>query len=116
MEQNVLTQAFITLLRYHTLEGMFCVPEYGGNRSRLGWNLIGFDGDSQPLGYTIYDETTGGYYERQDKPNSGPNPGETCAGFSKKMNNFLTTISRAGDVQPGSKGPFKNPFCLDVPK
>jgi hypothetical protein len=107
-------QDFVTLLTYHTLEGMFCAPEYGGNRERLGWQLIRFDGDSQPLGYTIYDESApGNYRERPDKPNSDPNPDEDCAGFSAKVNRFLTVISRADFVQPGAA--FRTPYCFNVP-
>ncbi|HVN83454.1 MAG TPA: gluconate 2-dehydrogenase subunit 3 family protein [Candidatus Binatia bacterium] len=103
---------FTTLLTYHTLEGMFGAPEYGGNRDRLGWQLIHFDGDSQPLGYTIYDESIAGYRERPDKPNSGPNPDEDCRGFTAAVNAFLTVISTADLVKPG--GPFASPFCFDV--
>jgi len=31
-------------MREHLLEGMFSVPEYGGNRNRVGWTLIGYGG------------------------------------------------------------------------
>jgi len=104
---------FVTLLHYHTVEGILCAPEYGGNRDRIGWQLVGFDGDSQPLGYTIYDESTGQYRERPDKPNSGPNPDEDCHGFSAGVNAFLAVISSADLVQPG--GPFAAPYCFEVP-
>ncbi len=106
-------QAFVTLLTAHTIEGMLCAPEYGGNRNRLGWQLIGFGGDSQPLGYEIYDETVPGHYrERPDKPNSGPNPEEDCSGFSAGINQFLTVISRADLTQPGRR--FPTPYCFGV--
>lgn len=36
----------------HAFEGTWGAPEYGGNRDRLGWEGIGFDGDRQPRGYT----------------------------------------------------------------
>jgi hypothetical protein len=105
---------FVTLLTYNTVEGLLCAPEYGGNRNRLGWQLVGFDGDSQPLGYEIYDESVPGKYrERPDKPNSGPNPDEDCSGFSRKVNNFLTVITQAELTQPGRR--FSTPYCLDVP-
>jgi hypothetical protein len=103
-------QDFVTLLTYHTVEGMLSVPEYGGNRNRLGWQLVGFDGDSQPLGYTIYDESIGGYRERPDKPNSTRNPGEKCDGFSQPVSKFLNLIRSATDVQPGRH--FTAPYCL----
>jgi gluconate 2-dehydrogenase gamma chain len=35
---------FFTLLRKHTIEGMFCDPMHGGNRNMVGWELIGFPG------------------------------------------------------------------------
>jgi hypothetical protein len=106
-------QSFVTLLTYHTIEGMLCAPEYGGNRDGRGWKLIGFGGDSQPLGYEIYDPGVPGHYrERPDKPNSGPDPDEDCHGFSKALNGFLTLISGAEPVQPGAR--FREPYCLDV--
>jgi len=111
---NAVDPAFMTLLTGHTIEGMLCAPEYGGNRNRLGWQLVRFDGDSQPLGYEIYDESVPSHYrERPDKPNSGPNPDEDCSGFSSGINRFLTVISSATLTQPGRR--FPNPFCFDVP-
>ena len=112
---NKVDPNFKTLLIYHTFEGMLCAPEYGGNRNRIGWQLIRFDGDSQPLGYEIYDETVpGNYRERPDKPNSGPNPDEDCSGFSARMNGFLTILSSADLTKPG--GRFPAPYCFDAPK
>jgi hypothetical protein len=43
---------FTSLLFEHTIEGMYAVPEYGGNRGLVGWKDIGYPGDSQPRGYT----------------------------------------------------------------
>lgn len=106
---------FVTLLTYHTIEGMLCAPEYGGNHDRLGWQLIGFDGDSQPLGYEIPDDTApGDYRERPEKPNSGPNPDEDCHGFSEKVNTFLSVVTRAELTQPGQR--FPAPYCFEVPE
>jgi gluconate 2-dehydrogenase gamma chain len=31
------------------LEGVFCEPQYGGNREMIGWRLVGFPG--QQFGY-----------------------------------------------------------------
>ncbi|HSP99293.1 MAG TPA: gluconate 2-dehydrogenase subunit 3 family protein [Candidatus Dormibacteraeota bacterium] len=110
---QVLTQAnrqFAELLNRHVIEGILCAPEYGGNRDRVGWQLAGYDGDSQPLGYAIYDESApGSYRERPDKPNSGPNPDEDCAGFSAAMQSFLDLISRSA-----GGGPFADPYCFEV--
>jgi hypothetical protein len=43
---------FLSLLFEHTIEGLYSVPEYGGNRGLAGWNDISYPGDSQPRGYT----------------------------------------------------------------
>lgn len=40
-------RAFFTVLRTHTMEGMFADPVYGGNRDFAGWRLVGFPG-AQP--------------------------------------------------------------------
>ena len=71
---------FIDLLIQHTLEGCFGVPEYGGNKKRRGWRMIGLEGDSQPLGYSIFSTADGTYHERPDHPMSTPNPDELGAG------------------------------------
>jgi hypothetical protein len=69
---------FIGLLIMHTLEGCFGVPEYGGNRDQLGWLMLGLEGDSQPLGFSIYSTTTQTYNDRSDglHPMAAPNPNE----------------------------------------
>jgi hypothetical protein len=43
---------FTTLLFGHAVDGMYSVPEYGGNRELVGWKDISFPGDIQPRGYT----------------------------------------------------------------
>jgi gluconate 2-dehydrogenase gamma chain len=35
---------FFPLLALHTRQGFYADPIYGGNRDRVGWQLIGFDG------------------------------------------------------------------------
>lgn len=47
-EQDVLLHTiekteFFATMRFLTLAGMFALPEYGGNREHMGWDLIGFD-------------------------------------------------------------------------
>jgi len=44
--------AFTRLLYEHACEGMYGVPEYGGNQGLVGWSYIGFAGDVQPRGYS----------------------------------------------------------------
>jgi hypothetical protein len=36
----------------HTIEGMYSVPEYGGNRGTVGWKSVSWPGDVQPHGYS----------------------------------------------------------------
>jgi gluconate 2-dehydrogenase gamma chain len=36
--------AFFSMLRTHTLEGMFTDPLHGGNRNLAGWRLVGYPG------------------------------------------------------------------------
>ena len=87
---------------------MLCAPEYGGNRDCVGWTLTGFDGDSQPLGYAIFDETIQDYRERPDKPLSTILP-DDCTGFSDEMLEYPA-------LRPGAPGAapqeFPNPFCF----
>ena len=40
---------FFETLRYHVLEGVFCEPQYGGNKDMTGWRLVDFPG--QQFGY-----------------------------------------------------------------
>ena len=41
---------FFETVRYHVLEGIFCEPQYGGNKDMIGWRLVNFPG--QQFGYT----------------------------------------------------------------
>ncbi len=70
---------FVDILIQHTLEGCFAVPEYGGNRHVGGWRLVGLEGDSQPLGYSLFSHALGDYVRpnsRPDHPMATPNPDE----------------------------------------
>jgi gluconate 2-dehydrogenase gamma chain len=52
---------FFDLVRSHTIMGFFSNPEYGGNRDKVGWKLIGFEDAfvfKPPFGY--YDGPEGG--------------------------------------------------------
>ena len=35
--------SFFATVRYLTLAGMFSLPEHGGNRDQVGWQLLGFE-------------------------------------------------------------------------
>jgi hypothetical protein len=45
-------QAFIQVALAQTLQAMYGAPEYGGNRSLVGWLNAGYEGDVQPRGHT----------------------------------------------------------------
>ena len=55
-QDSILSQgqavSFTQLLFGHTIEGMYAVPEYGGNANLVGWQDIYWPGDIQPRGYT----------------------------------------------------------------
>jgi hypothetical protein len=67
---------FVELLIQHTIEGCFAAPEYGGNADAAGWRMIGIEGDTHPLGFSIYSRARKAYDERPDHPMSTPNPDE----------------------------------------
>ena len=39
---------FFPLLALHTRQGFYSDPIYGGNKNRVGWKLIGFEGPESP--------------------------------------------------------------------
>jgi hypothetical protein len=45
-------QTFVGAALANTLEAMYGVPEYGGNRNLVGWKTTGWPGDTQPRGFT----------------------------------------------------------------
>jgi len=51
---------FTTVLMEHAIEGMYSNPEYGGNADLVGWQSIGFGGDTQPSGFTSDDVSQAG--------------------------------------------------------
>ena len=42
--QQIESSRFFSLLRQHTIEGMFSDPIHGGNIDMVGWQLVGFPG------------------------------------------------------------------------
>jgi hypothetical protein len=52
-------------------EAVFAAPEYGGNAGLGGWKLARYEGDTQPVGYSIFRD--GRYTELPDAPVAGPN-------------------------------------------
>lgn len=55
-------------------QSAFAAPEYGGNKDLKGWAMIYLEGESQPLGYSLYDEGTGTYVERRPVSTIDPEP------------------------------------------
>ena len=57
---------FFEMLHVQTMCGMFCLPEYGGNRNHAGWDLIGFNHQhawQPPFGHydaAVHHQTSGG--------------------------------------------------------
>jgi len=99
---------FVDILIMHTLEGCFSAPEYGGNARARGWEMLSFEGDSQPLGYSIFSRAADGYVERPDHPMTTPNPDEIGPGGAlsprplsadgqRVQTNILTFANLLGD-------------------
>jgi hypothetical protein len=65
---------FQDLLIQLVAQAAFAAPEYGGNTNLAGWKMVHFVGDSQPLGFSLYDVSAGAYRERPDAPMSTPDP------------------------------------------
>lgn len=79
----------------HLCEGMFCAPEYGGNRDQVAWRDYHYDGDSQPLGHTLFDPATGEPRDRPDQPCQTLDPNLPNDGFEKDIVGVLTIITLA---------------------
>ena len=84
---------FIGPLVEHTLEGSFAAPEYGGNADGANWRWVRFDGDSQPLGFSVFDASTGSYHERPDAPVSQANPDEDFRGLQGDILDLIESIA-----------------------
>ena len=65
------TEAFRERFTELVVEATFGDPVYGGNRAQAGWELIQFEGDSLPLGFTPWDAETAAYRIREDAPHAG---------------------------------------------
>lgn len=76
-------------------EGMFAAPEYGGNRDAIGWEQYAYDGDSQPLGHTLFDRATQTLRDRPDEPNQTEDPRRPTRPFPPDVESFLNAITLA---------------------
>ena len=70
---NKLESNFRDLLIDLVQQACFCPPEYGGTVNMGGWKLAHFEGDPQPLGYSVWSTAQNKYVERADAPMSTPN-------------------------------------------
>jgi hypothetical protein len=91
---------FNDIVLRHTLEGCFGAPEYGGNKKTRGWQMLGLEGDSQPLGYSIFDRSADLYRERADHPMTTINPDEASGPHpltsdGQKIQTNIATFSNA---------------------
>ncbi len=97
---------FPTLLR-DTFAACYGLPEYRGLHSNPLWTLIGYDGDTQPLGNSIYGEDLpgdndgfgdgvyvikGGYHEY--RPVSYPDPDDGTLMTPSQINQLMTMLSK----------------------
>jgi gluconate 2-dehydrogenase gamma chain len=62
--------SFFALLSLHTRQGFYADPIYGGNRSRVGWETIGFPGPTSLAEvhtgrYTVIDYFADGTHEQE---------------------------------------------------
>jgi hypothetical protein len=74
------------------LEGSFTAPEYGGNTNRAGWQMMFFEGDRQPVGFSWFDVTTGTYSEDPLRPVSTPNPGPDPMPLDASVEQLVATV------------------------
>lgn len=73
----------------HLAEGLLCAPEYGGNRGGIAWRDFHWDGDSQPLGHTLFDPATGTVFDRPDRPNQSLDPALPNDGLEPDVERFV---------------------------
>ncbi len=50
--ENPAVSRLVNAAYLDTMNGMYGPPEYGGNQDFVGWTNNGYDGDTQPRGYT----------------------------------------------------------------
>ena len=84
---------FRDALLTHIAEGMFCAPEYGGNQDLRGWRDYFFDGDSQPLGHTLFNRETQTLYDRPDQPNQTIDPNQPNNGLEPSVVTFTAMLT-----------------------
>jgi len=86
-------EAFTDLLIELVTEAAFAAPEYGGNPGLAGWDMIHFEGDSLPLGYSQWNGTA--HVERPEAPLSTPNPGADPEPLDDDVHQLLVLVVEA---------------------
>jgi hypothetical protein len=81
------TSGFRDLLFTHAIEGMYAVPEYGGNAGTppVGWQDVKFRGDTQPVGWS----------PDQVSNSDGPDPVVLDAPTQSIADNFDRVVARS---------------------
>jgi hypothetical protein len=92
---NKLDPNFQLLLQDLVPQAAFAAPEYGGNPNLAGWEMVHYEGDQQPLGFSEFDNATGISRERPDAPVSKPNPGPDPEPMDDSIQQFLTEVTQA---------------------
>lgn len=92
---NLLSEGERDLLLELMCQAAFSAPEYGGNAAGDGWKQIHFEGDSQPLGYSVWDESKNAYRERAGFPMSTGNPGADPEALDQGSRDLIETVVRA---------------------
>jgi hypothetical protein len=87
-----LDPAFLDVVVQVTYEGAFAPPEYGGNPSGLGWQMVGYEGDRMPFGFANYDEVNERYVEDPRFPVSKKNPGKDPEPFDDTVKDLLSNV------------------------
>jgi hypothetical protein len=92
MAWNGLSTTDQSLLTELVIEGCFSSPEYGGNTNLAGFKICNFEGDSQPLGYSLYDEATHSYNQLPSSPVSTADPGADPDPLDDATRKLITTL------------------------
>lgn len=87
---DALPPDFQSLLIDLVCEAAFAAPEYGGNPELAGWDAIHFEGDSLPLGYSVFNGLV--YVERPQHPLSTANPGTDPDPIDSDVDSLLRTV------------------------
>ena len=82
---------FVDALVELVSEGAFAAPEYGGNTDLKGWQMVGYEGDRMPLGFSTFDEVAGAYREDKNAPVSTKDPHRDPAPIDADVESFLGT-------------------------